>query len=150
MEQRIIARLSLIYHLRVSVTGHIALIAGLYSTVISLFGPHQVTWQTMIPFLNLVLCFHSFILTDLTANSSSQILWLDGNNIPFVEENTFMNTSLKELRINDNKITHLPELKATRLIILDIRRNLLSEVGFLSLLPALTSVRLDMRIPFPH
>ena len=87
-------------------------------------------------------------MTDFSANSSLQILWLDGNNISFVEENVFMNTSLEELRINDNKLTHLPELKTTRLTLLDIRRNLLSEVGFLSLLPALTNVRLHEN-PFP-
>ena len=142
-------RLSLIYHLRVFITGHITLIGGLYSADKSLFGPHQVTWQAIIPFPNLVLCIYSLIHIDwFICEFFFTNVVVRRNNISFVEENVFMNTSSDELRINDNKITHLPELKATRLNILVTRRNLLSEVGFLRLLPALTSVRLDEN-PFP-
>ena len=105
-----------------------------------------------------------------------QTLKLDENNILYIEENVFVNTSLRVLFLGQNKITQLPplktnnntssleELKLEKSLIkriskyqvdplyllrkLDNRQNLITEVDFLSFLPALTNVYLH-ESPFP-
>ena len=107
---------------------------------------------------------------------SLQCLMLDDNNISFIEELAFMNTSLAILHLNDNKLMKLPLLRTTsgashllRLSVnnnnisnitsdqveplsllwyLEIRGNLLMELDFIRYIPALRSGYFS-RNPFP-
>ena len=120
---------------------------------------------------------HTFKMTEFFAIFIYlQTLKLDENNISYIEENVFVNTSLRVLFLGQNKITQLhhlktnnntsslEELKLEKNLIksiskyqvdplyllrkLDMRQNLVTEVDFLSFLPALTNVYLH-ESPFP-
>ena len=108
--------------------------------------------------------------------SFSQLLKLDKNDISFIEELAFINTSLETLYLNDNKITKFPSLRTTNnasnlrylnmnnnritnitvdqveplrlLRHLEISGNLLVEIDFIRYVPELRYVYLNQN-PFP-